>query len=411
MKRSKVLISAYYCKPGMGSEEGVGWNMTWEMARYHEVWVITRASNRPSIEAGMALESMPTLRFVYYDLPSWARWWARGQLLEWHLYYYLWQICIYFVARRLHRRVSFDVVHHVTFVKYWIPSFLVNLPVPFIWGPVGGGESAPKVFWRDFGLRGKAQEVLRNFGRWLGEHDPFVRLVSRRSTLTWATTEETAARMRRLGAKDVRLSLGVGLPEQDVRTLGNDLISDGAPVRFISVGRLVHVKGFHLGLQAFAKASLPATEYWIVGDGPERRRLEALAEWLNVEDRVRFWGHLPRKETLAKLQECHVLVHPSLHDSGGIACLEAMAAGRPVVCLDLGGPAALLTKETGCKVTASDPDAAVRDLADAISLLARDSELRVRMGEAGRKRVREAYSWDAKGRLWARLYEEILDRE
>lgn len=82
------------------------------------------------------------------------------------------------------------------------------------------------------------------------------------------------------------------------------------------MGRLIHWKGFHLGLRAFAVANIADSEYWIVGDGPKREELKLLAKELGVEDKVHFWGFLPRSETLQKLGESHVLVHPSLHDSG-----------------------------------------------------------------------------------------------
>jgi glycosyltransferase involved in cell wall biosynthesis len=411
MERVKALISAYYCEPGKGSEEGVGWNTAREIARHHDVWVLTRAKNRPSIEAELSRVPAPGLRFVYCDLPRWGRWWARGQLLEWHLYYYMWQVRAYLVARRLHREVRFDLVHHVTFVKYWTPSFLALLPVPFIWGPVGGGESAPREFWQDFSLRARVNETLRNLGRRFGEHDPFVRLTARRSAVARATTGETAERMLKLGAEGVQVFSQVGLSQEEVEQLTLRASEAGTPLRLISIGRLLHWKGFHLGLRAFAGATLPEeAEYWVVGDGPERRRLEALAGELGIGDRVRFWGALPRADALAKLGSCHVLVHPSLHDSGGGVCLEAMAAGRPVVCLNTGGPATLVTEETGLKVPAFEPEQATRDLSDALTRLARDPELRTRLGEAGRRRVIEAFGWETKGQIWGRLYREVVAR-
>jgi glycosyltransferase involved in cell wall biosynthesis len=410
MRRLKVLISAFYCDPGKGSEEAVGWNTAREASKHCEVWVLTRARNRPSIEAQISRDPTPNLHFAYYDLPRWLRWWARGQLLEWHLYYYIWQICIYFVARRLHRNIIFDLAHHVTFVKYWIPSFLVLLPVPLIWGPVGGGESAPKAFKEDFSLWGKVSEALRDLGRWLGEHDPFVRLTAQRSTLAKATTAETATRILQLGSKNVQLCSQVGLGREEIEQLSAHRIEEPSPLRIVSVGRLLHWKGFHLGLRAFARANLPGTEYWIVGDGPERRQLQTLAETLGVENRVRFWGYLPRTETLAKLARCHILLHPSLHDSGGGACLEAMAAGLPVVCLNLGGPAVIVTEETAFMVPAYRPEQAIRGLADALDHLVQNSALRLRMGKAAQERARQSYSWEMKGRLWARLYRNTAGR-
>jgi glycosyltransferase involved in cell wall biosynthesis len=88
-----------------------------------------------------------------------------------------------------------------------------------------------------------------------------------------------------------------------------------------------------------------------------------------------------------------------------------MAAGRPVVCLDLGGPATQVTEETGIKVPALDPNQAVSGLAEAMTRLACDPELRDRMGQAGQKRVKEIYDWDVKGQALVRLYEEVLARK
>jgi len=183
------------------------------------------------------------------------------------------------------------------------------------------------------------------------------------------------------------------------------------PIRFISVGRLLHWKGVHLGLRAFAEAKLEQSEYWIVGDGPERQRLETLATELGIKNQVHFWGSLPRGETLSKMGESHVLLHPSLHDSGGFVCTEMMGIGRPVICLDLGGPATQVTAETGIKVPATDPDRAVEGLAEAIVCLGKDPSGRSRLGQAGRKRVKEVYDWDVKGKFFAQLCQDLLDRK
>lgn len=411
MRRLKVLVSAYACEPDVGSEPGVGWKIVREIARGHEVWVITRSNNRLLIERELARDPAPGLHFRYFDLPAWARWWKRGQRGV-QLYYYLWQIGVYFVARRLCREVGFDVTQHATFVKYWSPSLLALLPVPFVWGPVGGGESAPRAFWRDFGLRGKAYESLRDLARWTGEHDPLVRLSARRSTLALATTEQTAARLRALGAGEVRLLSQLGASKGELERLGRlgGHAPDANPVRFISIGRLLHWKGFHLGLRAFARMDLPDTEYWIVGNGPEERRLRALAEGLGVADRVEFLGNLSREEVFRRLGECAVLVHPSLHDSGGMVCLEALGSGRPVVCLDLGGPAVQVTAETGFKAPARDPERAVEGLAEAMSTLARRHDERKRMGVAARRRVEEHFSWQHRGEQIRGYLEEAAAR-
>lgn len=410
-KRLKVLISAYACEPGKGSEPGVGWNWARQIARFaDEVWVITRANNRAVIEEALKEAPLPNVHWVYFDLPRWARFWKKGQRGV-YLYYYLWQVGIYFLARRLHRKIKFDLIHHVTLGNYWMPSFLALLQAPFIWGPVGGGESAPQAFYRTFSLRGRIYEYLRSCARWLGEHDPFVRMAAKRANLALTKTQETAQRLKSLGAPQVITMSEVAWPFEEIQQLAIIPARSGNPFRLLSLGRLLHWKGFHLGLRAFARfvREFPQSEYWLVGDGPERRNLEWLARDLGVADRVHFWGALPRAEALKKLAECDVLVHPSLHDSGGWVCVEAMAAGKPVICLDLGGPALQVTKETGFKIPARTPEQAVEDMAEVMLQLARAPELRLRMGEAARRRVREEFSWERRGEEVRGIYRSVLE--
>lgn len=404
----KILISAYSCEPGRGSEPGVGWNVAREVAKYHEVWVLTRPDeSKEVIEAELARNPISNLHFVYFTLPFWQDSMSGGQSGAMQLHYYLWQIQAYFVARRLHREIGFDVAHHVTFVRYSSPSFLCLLPIPFVWGPVGGGESAPRAFWQDFSLRAKLYETARLLWRWLGEQDPFVRLTIKKSAVIQATTKDTVERLHKLGAENVEISPESGLPAVEITILARYERPVGVPVRFISMGRLLHWKGFHLGLRAFAKTQLTDAEYWVCGDGAEKERLIALAEKLGITERVKFWGRLPRAETLDKLSQCHVLVHPSLHDSGGWVCIEAMATGRPVICLDLGGPGVQVTESTGIKIPALTPKQVVNDMAKAMKLLAENVELRERMAESGCELVDSFHSWEERGRSLTEIYDKI----
>ncbi|XHX79782.1 MAG: glycosyltransferase [Stenomitos frigidus ULC029] len=404
----KVLLSAYACEPGRGTELGVGWNTVREVARYHEVWVLTRPDDgREAIEAELARNPVPNLHFVYFTLPLWGAGWKWGQG-AFQIHYYLWQIQAYFVARRLHREIGFDLTHHVTFVKYSTPSFLSLLPIPFIFGPVGGGEVAPKPFYRDFSLKAKVYEFLRDLTRWLGEIDPFTRLTVRRSALAWATTVDTAKRLEAMDGKNVQVCSQVGLLPEEVEQLGQFSLSEPIPLRFISIGRFLHWKGFHLGLKAFAQATLPLeAEYWIVGKGPEEASLGELATDLGIASQVKFLQEMPRADLMHKLGTCLALVHPSLHDSGAFVCLEAMAAGRPVICLDLGGPAVQVTEETGFKVPAIDPEQAIAGIAAAMTRLAAEPELRASLGLAGRKRVNEQFNWSMKGQFLATVYDKL----
>ncbi|PYV13335.1 MAG: glycosyl transferase family 1, partial [Acidobacteria bacterium] len=293
-------------------------------------------------------------------------------------YYYLWQAGVFFKVRHLHRVIRFDLVHHVTFVKYWMPSFLAMLNVPFVWGPVGGGESTPARMLKGLGPRGLAYEALRAVARWIGEHDPFVRLTARRSARSLATTTETGQRLRRLGAAAVEVHSEAGLTDDNLQQLGERAQRCDPAVRFVSVGRLLAWKGFHLGLRAFAKAEVAHAEYWVIGDGPERGRLERLARTLGIERNVRFLGALSRGETLQTLKQCDVLVHPSLHGTSGI------------------------------KIAATTSAEVVTELASVMVDLAIAPGRVSAMGEAARKRVAKEFCWGRKGENLDRVYREVV---
>ncbi|MBD1872377.1 glycosyltransferase [Nodosilinea sp. FACHB-131] len=404
MKPLNILISAYACQPHMGSEPGVGWHLAQEMAQHHQVWVLTRTSNQSAIEAELAQHPIDTLSFLYCDPPPVANWLPRAHVPH----YYAWQVGAYFAAKAFLKTVDIDLIHHVTYVRYSTPSFLALLPVPFVWGPVGGGEMAPKSFWRDFSRRGQSYEIVRSLVHRVGELDPFTAMTARRSALVKATTPDTARRLQPFGVTQLKVESESGLSNQEIAQLSQCPTPSPTPFRFISMARLLHWKGLHLGLRAFAAAQLqPDAEYWILGEGPERASLQALAEQLGVAERVKFLGRLPRAETLQQLGQCHALVHASLHDSGGWVCLEAMAAGRPVICLDLGGPSVQVTAETGIKIPATDPVQTVQGLSTAMAKLAYAPELCHQMGAAGQRRVRQHFSWEAKGRELSQQYRAI----
>src|ERR1700712_2159488 len=132
---ANVLLSAYACKPGAGSEPGVGWNYAQRVSEFHKVWVLTRADNATDIEKWRVANPVSNLSFVYHDVPRWVHLLFPGNAGN-QIRYHVWQLGLLKVAKQLHEAVGFDVAQHVTYVKYWTPSRLVDLPVPFVWGTV-----------------------------------------------------------------------------------------------------------------------------------------------------------------------------------------------------------------------------------------------------------------------------------
>ena len=411
--RLKILISAYACEPNKGSEPGVGWQWALQMSRFHDVWVITRANNRPSIEqAELTPEQQSRLHWIYFDLPSWARFWKRGGRGV-QLYYYLWQLFAWWRIARVHLKVGFDLMHHTTIGKYWVPSYLTFLPFKSILGPLGGGENTPPALSGSIGSRGRRFEFARNFVRTVSRFGLPSRLSIRRAALVLATTDETKSAIEKMGATRVIVEPQLAMDDQQIEYFSKFPTRTEKPFRLISIGRLLHWKGFHLGLMAFARFQkrCPESEYWIVSSGPEADAWKQLAKDLGIADRVTFWGHLPKiTDVYEKLAEADVLVHPALHEAFGNVCLEALAAGRPVICLATGGPALQVTDECGFRAPVSSLEEALDSMAAAMESLYREPALLARMGAAARERVATHFHWTQKAERMSALYYEVCDK-
>ncbi len=117
---------------------------------------------------------------------------------------------------------------------------------------------------------------------------------------------------------------------------------------------------------------------------------------MGIGDKVTFTGELPWRDALKQFQDADVLVHPSLHDSGGFVLLEAMEMAKPVICLKLGGPGVYVNADCGFAVKAGTVDQAIADIASAMQRLAEDKALSQRLGEAGRHRARHRIHLEAK---------------
>jgi glycosyltransferase involved in cell wall biosynthesis len=406
-------MSAYACEPNKGSEPADGWNWALQMSRWHEVWVLTRANNRATIESAPLAADPGGLHWVYYDLPRWASFWKRGSRGI-QAYYYLWQMAAWRVGARLHHDMGFDLLHHVTFGKYWVPSYLGLLPLKSILGPLGGGESTPPALAASLGRRGRWFERKRDLARTLARLDPVLRVTMRRARIVAATTEESKRAIEQLGASHVVVEPQFGLNDKELKFFAGFPARTEPPFRLISIGRLLHWKGFHLGLEAFARFNrvCPDSQYWVVSSGPEAGALKQLAADLGIAHCVTFWGRLPElADVYGKLAQADVLVHPALHEAFGNVCLESLAAGRPVICLDAGGPSLQVTNQCGFKAPVVSLEQTLSKMAEAMALLYRNPDLRLRMGAAARERARTHFHWARKAERMNALYEAVTCSE
>jgi glycosyltransferase involved in cell wall biosynthesis len=152
------------------------------------------------------------------------------------------------------------------------------------------------------------------------------------------------------------------------------------------VGRLAAIKGVAVLLEAFARLApdRPAARLTLVGDGPERKGLEAMAARLGIAGRVTFTGYLSQAEVAARLSRTDVFALPSFAEGVPVVLMEAMAAQAPVIAPRVAGVGELVEDGvSGFTVAPGDPDMLTARLRDLLA----DPDLRTRMGAAGRKAV------------------------
>lgn len=349
----KVLLSAYACEPNKGGEPGIGWQWVRQTARLgHDVWVLTRSNNRQTIERDSS--SLPNLHVIYHDLPGWlARLKKKGPFLQW--YYALWQWSAYRKARELHRREQFDIVQHVTFGVFRHASFMGRLGIPFILGPVGGGERTPIRLRMDYGIKGHVLDAVRDLTNIAAKCNPWLREAFGAARLILVKTPYTGAALPARYHHKVRHLIEIGSPETGEP---RRLVHEDRGTRFLYVGRFLFWKGMQYGLRAFARLlrEVPEARLTMVGAGPDEQRWRRLCVSLGITHAVDWNRWIDHAEIGALYANHDVFLFPSLHDSSGSVVLEAMSYALPVVCFDLGGPGVLVTESSGVVIPTADQD-------------------------------------------------------
>ena len=411
----KLLLSAYSCRPCQTSEPGNAWRIiNYVLSQGHEVWaVIERSEYEKETLEYLANHPMPGFHPMFFQLPTLLVKSLRGAGMSHAVYYHLWQHKLLRVAAQLHQQVGFDLAHHITFGRYWSPSGVRNLGIPFVWGPVGAAESAPPSFVSELPLRERCFELIRDNVRALATRDPALRETARAATIGLGVTRESCAALRKLGVRRVEQLPQITLSDEELTLLDSFPLPAERPFRAICMGRLLHWKGFHLAIRAFAifARNNPDAELWFVfNEGPFQRELEKTAARAGIASRVRFFRHLPSySEVMAKLAQAHVLMHPGLHEPFGQVCIEALGAGRPVICLDIGGPASQVTPETGFVAPATTPAEAVASMAAFLTRIAEDRALLVSMSAKARARAREKFSMRSMGSAISTFYRQAVE--
>jgi teichuronic acid biosynthesis glycosyltransferase TuaC len=217
---------------------------------------------------------------------------------------------------------------------------------------------------------------------------------------------EQVARQVREGISDpVRTSIAYNGVDPSLFTppIGSAVANEA----ILSVGNLISIKGHELLLRSVAAIAPghPQVQCRIIGDGPERARLQELARELRIEDRVHFLGRRPRSEVAAAMRDCTLFALPSWYEGLGCVYLEAMSAERPAIaCRGQGIEEVIRHGENGWLIEPKNLD----DLTTALRTLLSDPPLREKLGRNGRQTVLEGCTLAHQATHLLGLYRECL---
>jgi glycosyltransferase involved in cell wall biosynthesis len=427
--KPRVLLIAEAANPEWVSVPLLGWSHARALSKVADVHLVTQVRNREAIlRAGLGEDAFTALDTEAVAAPLYkaAEVLRGGDDKGWTVVTAMATLAYPFFERETWKRFrdrllarEFDLVHRLTPLSPSTPSplakKLARVGVPFVLGPLNGGVPWPKGFEH---ARAKEKEWLSHL-RSAHKLLPAYAATRRHAAAILAGSRTTLAEIpERWRSKCVYLpengiDPGLFLPRDACEASGRsrDARSAPGPLPVAFVGRLVPLKGADMLLEAAAPLVRDGkVRLDVIGDGPERDGLRAMASREAIGSGVRIEGWVPHDVLRSRLAESEVFAFPSIREFGGGAVLEAMAVGLAPVVVDYGGPAELVTSECGVAIPLGSREAIVRALRQSLARLASDRGLARTLGARARERVLRHFTWDAKAAQVLEVYRWVLGR-
>jgi glycosyltransferase involved in cell wall biosynthesis len=410
MSRLRVLVLAPDCNPDSITGPLISYCQAEALAQLHDVTLAFRSPYEDAIRRRQApfhafeVIRLPLLELIY----SWTlRRIFKNNYRNQGLTAFGYPFALAFewrTWRQMRQRIfagEFDAVLRLMPITVVLPSLFSFLlrrgPIPFIIGPINGSLPWPQGFSQADSQK-QWISPLRNLYRFL----PFARSTYRDAAAINAGSSHTFAELATYRDKLFYLpenGISLSLFPNTLRAQKED-----GKLELIFVGALVPYKGCDLALRAAASLlRRDLARITVVGDGPERQRLEQLATDLGIHKAVSFCGSVDHAETITRMGLADVLLFPSVREFGGAVVFEALAAGAVPVVADFGGPGDIVYPEVGYKVPLTNEKDVAAQMEKILEELAVNRELLGRLRRQGMSYARERLSWDAKAQTISRI--------
>ena len=411
----KVLINAYACSPGMGSEPGMAWNWVKNLAKFCELYIITEGEFREKIEAVVpTLEQGANMHFYYNPVSDKIRkmCWNQG---DWRFYKYYrqWQWKTYHMAKDIWGKERIDVLHQLNMIGFREPGYLWKLSkengVPFVWGPIGGLKQFPTAYLKGAGLKMQLFMRLKNFlNIWQLKHEKRVDEALKTAKLLISSIPDSYRALKKYKGLE-----SIVIPETGC-FLSDDISTarfDNEEFHIMWVGKFDFRKQLPLALQAVALAKNPKLKLDVYGSGSvgQVEMAKRMGEELEISQQVIWHGNQKNDVIMEAMRKAQLFFFTSVNEDTSTVVLEAVSNRLPVGCFNACGMSAVIDDSVGRKIALSHPSQSAHDFARILNKLEGNRSLLRQLSENCKQRQME-FSWEVKARKIVEEYERIVGK-
>ena len=402
-----ILVNAYACSPGMGSEPGMAWNWCINLAKYCELYIITEGEFRDKIES--ALPGLPqgkNMHFYYNPVPDKVRkmCWNQG---DWRFYRYYrkWQWKTYLIAKEICEQTHIDILHQLNMIGFREPGYLWKIEnIPFVWGPVDAKDTFPTAFLEGAGFKTRAFIYLKNFLTKLQlKYSTRVKEAVKHASVVISASSNSNKSFKKYYGIDTPLLNETGCYESDV-SIEKDVRKKQFDILW--VGKLDFRKQLWLAISSIAATKNKSICFHIVGGG-ESGSYMALALRLNIDTQCKWYGAVSHDEVQNIMQCCDLLLFTSVAEGTPHVVLESFRNMLPVLCFDTCGQGDCVNDKVGIKLPLSNPKDAEIEFAEKINYLYAHRDVLRRLSMGCKQRQKEL-SWDGKAKEMVDLYKKCI---
>lgn len=405
----KILINAYACSPGMGSEPGMAWNWVSNLAKFCELYIITEGEFREKIEEVVpTLEQGENMHFYYNPVTEEIRkmCWNQG---DWRFYKYYreWQWKTYLMAKDICSSEHIDVLHQLNMIGFREPGYLWKLSkengVPFVWGPVDAKDKFPVAYLDGASIKTKLFMRLKNFLTGIQlRYSGRVLNAARQASVVFSASSNSQHSFKKYMRIDSPLLNETGCYVQEHPVTDK---SQKETFDVLWVGKMDFRKQLALALQTMASIGNNKFRLHIVGGG-DSAFYQQMAEGLGIADQCVWHGAVSHDEVQKLMQASDVFFFTSVAEGTPHVVLEAIGNNLPVVCFDTCGQGDAVNDKVGRKVALSNPAQSAADFAKLLNELEHDRNLLKQLSENCKQRQTEL-SWEEKARTMVEWYEKV----